>query len=81
MELFVSPTGQVHCLYSEEIDLSTLGRQTIRRASHVEPTSDGGWTADLSPLGGPVLGPFQCRSQALAAEEAWIIQNWLPSDC
>ena len=48
MELFITPTGQVSCLYGEEMDLSTLGRQTIRRASYVEPTAEGDWTADFS---------------------------------
>ncbi len=31
---------------------------------------------DLSPVGGPVLGPFRLRSQALAAEQAWL-DGWL----
>ena len=30
----------------------------IRRASHVEPDEAGRWWADLSPVGGPRLGPF-----------------------
>jgi hypothetical protein len=79
MDLFISPTGTVHCLYTEELDLGVLGRRSIRRASHVEPTAEGQWTADLSPLGGPVLGPFPLRSEALAAEVRWIEQNWRPA--
>ena len=79
MELMVSRQGHVQCLYDECLDLSELGRLTIRRASHVEPTDNGQWTADLSPLGGPILGPFPLRSAALAAEEGWITRNWLPS--
>jgi hypothetical protein len=78
MDLLISPTGEIHCLYSEHLDLSTLGRPTIRRASHVEPTHDGHWTADLAPLGGPLLGPFLLRSEALAAEIVWIEENWRP---
>jgi hypothetical protein len=78
MELFVAPTGQVRCLYSEALDLGALGPLTIRRASHVEPTDIGRWTADLSPLGGPTLGPFAQRSQALVAEARWI-EGHLPS--
>jgi hypothetical protein len=77
MELIVSPHGDVRCLYDESLDLSALGRLTIQRASHVEPTADGQWTADLSPLRGPVLGPFQFRSDALAAEVRWIEEHWL----
>jgi len=79
MNLFIAPTGQVCCLYNEGLDLQSLGRLTIRRASHVEPTDDGQWTADLSPLDGPVLGPFVRRSDALAAEEHWIEHDWLPT--
>ncbi len=79
MELVISPQGDVHCLYDESLDLSALGRLTIRRASHVEPTDDGQWTADLSPVDGPIIGPFPLRSEALAAETVWIQENWLPT--
>ncbi len=68
MNLLVSPSGAVRCLYSEELDLRALGRPSITRGSHVEPTDDGLWTADLAPVDGPKLGPFDRRSQALAAE-------------
>jgi hypothetical protein len=77
MEFFIASTGTVRCLYTEEFDLKLLGPLKIRRASHVEPT-DGGWTADLSPLGGPTLGPFARRSEALSAEVDWI-EAHLPS--
>lgn len=33
------------------------------------------WKVDLAPSGGPVLGPFQRRSTALAAEREWIEVN------
>ena len=72
MDLIINPCGGVSTIYSEEIDLAAIGRATIRRASHVEPTADGSWTVDLSPVGGPVLGPFAKRSCALAAEELWL---------
>jgi hypothetical protein len=78
MELFITPAGQMRCLYGEELALGSLGSLTIRRASHVEPTDGGSWTADLSPIGGPTLGPFAQRSQALAAEAGWI-EGHLPS--
>jgi hypothetical protein len=76
MQLTISPDGHVHCLYDESLDLSSLGRLTIRRASQVEPTDDGQWKADLSPIDGPILGPFQLRSEALAAEVHWIEDHW-----
>nr|WP_146462521.1 hypothetical protein [Rubripirellula tenax] len=64
-------------IYQEEIDPHSLGQPTIRRGSHVEPTANGSWTADLSPVSGPVLGPFKTRSLALAAEIDWLHQHWL----
>lgn len=44
----------------------------VKRASHVEPNENGEWTADMSPLNGPVLGPFTTRAAALKAEAEWI---------
>jgi hypothetical protein len=77
MQFVVSPRGTVRCLYGEELDLNRLGSLVITRASHVEPNSVGHWTADLSPVGGPLLGPFQNRSDALRAEIQWIENHWL----
>ena len=77
MQLVISPGGAVRCIYAEEIDLATLGSPAITRASHVEPTPDGRWLADVSPAGGPKLGPFLLRSQALAAETSWLEAHWL----
>lgn len=81
MKLYVSTEGECRSVYSETLDLSSVGALSIRRASHVEPTSDGKWIADLCPVSGPQLGPFSTRSQALQAEVAWL-DAWLskPSD-
>lgn len=72
MQLVIDPGGTIRCLYGEEIDLSSLGRMAIVRASHVEPDGNGQWLADLSPASGPVLGPFGRRSEALTAEARWL---------
>ena len=77
MRLIVQTGGMVRCLYDEAIDLRALGRLSISRGSDVEPDRDDSWQADLSPVGGPVLGPFARRSEALAAERAWLEANWL----
>ena len=77
MELIVEPDGTLRCIYSEEIDLHALGTPTVSRASHVEPYEHGRWLADLSPVGGPFLGPFDSRSQALTAESEWLETHWL----
>lgn len=44
----------------------------VKRASHVEPAEGGGWSADMAPSGGGVLGPFPLRQDALDAERAWL---------
>ena len=77
MNLVVDHEGTVRTIYAEAIPLETLGRPAIFRASLVEPDGDGFWHADLRFLLGPVLGPFPCRSQALAAEVAWLEEHWL----
>ena len=77
MQLLVTPVGDIRAVYIEAIPLDSFGRLSIARGSHVEPTTDGRWTADLSPVSGPVLGPFSLRSEALAAEVSWLESNWL----
>ena len=77
MHLVVAPDGTARAIYSEEIDLAALGAPIIARASHVEPDHDGRWHADLRPMLGPVLGPFERRGEALEAEVAWLEANWL----
>ena len=77
MKLLVKPDGTVRAIYDEAIDLGVLGRPTITRASHVEPDDRGRWHADLTPVDGPVLGPFDHRSEALDAEREWLERHWL----
>jgi hypothetical protein len=77
MDLVVETNGRVRAIYDEQVDLATIGTLSICRASHVEPDTGGRWHADLSPVSGPVLGPFAVRSEALEAERAWLNQHWL----
>jgi hypothetical protein len=77
MLLVIDARGTVRCVYDEAIDLSCLGALSIRRASHVEPDAEGRWWAELAAVGGPRLGPFERRSQALDAERAWLEDRWL----
>ena len=76
MELLIENDGSIRCVYGEQIDLQRLGSTRIARASHVEPDRRGRWFADMSPVAGPRLGPFARRSEALAAEVAWLVDNW-----
>ena len=77
MELIVSPTGQIRCIYGESLDLVSLGQLSIQRASYVEPDRAGQWWTDLRPVGGPFIGPFSFRSLALEFEAAWLQEHWL----
>ncbi len=77
MHLIIDTAGTVRCVYDETVDLAAMGNLHVKRASHVEPDAHGRWTADLSPVGGPLLGPFTLRSEALAAVQQWLEQNWL----
>jgi hypothetical protein len=75
--MVIDAHGQVRCLYTEALDLAAIGPLAIRRASQVEPDAAGQWWADLSALNGPCLGPYLRRSEALAAEQAWLEANVL----
>jgi hypothetical protein len=70
MELVISPSGEVTTIYNEVLNLAALGPQRIKRASHVEPDASGRWFAQI--IDGPVLGPFDRRSDAITAEIAWL---------
>ena len=76
-DVVILPDGTLRCVYDDRLDFQALGRPSIERASHVEPNIDGEWLANLSPVGGPCLGPFPRRSLALAAEHDWLVTHWL----
>lgn len=76
MTLHVDTCGVARCVYGESIDLHELGTPHITRASYVEPDGNGRWSADMSPGGGPRLGPFPARSEAIAAERRWLDHHW-----
>ena len=77
MLIVITPVGDVRCLYDESLYLSSLGSVHVQRGSHVEPDFVGQWFADLSPVGGPRLGPFLRRSDAINAEVVWLQDHWL----
>ena len=79
MDLIITPAGTANAIYGEEVPLAELGTLSIVRASTVEPTPDGQWQVDLAPVGGPQLGPFARRSDAIAAEVDWLRRHWLGS--
>lgn len=84
VEVRIAPDGTTRLIYSDEFmpAMEALGTVRIARASHVEPRLNiaaGGWIADMSPVGGPELGPFTLRQEALDAEVEWLVQHGLPT--
>jgi len=73
--------GQIRFIYSDDLQpLLKQGDAMINRVSHVEPTPDGQWQADLSPVApGLLLGPFPTRKEALAKEVQWLIDHHIPA--
>lgn len=68
---------QIKAIYDDRLQfLNRIGGFEIKRASHVEPFGDGKWTADMGPSGGPVLGPFDTRAEALEEEKQWLLNKW-----
>ena len=76
MEITLLVGASVEAIYDDESVelLRGLGNISIRRASHVEPEGDG-WSADMSPVGGPVLSGFSKRQDAIDAEIKWLKSN------
>lgn len=77
IKIFITQQGDIVYVYSDELDqaLERAGFTGVpRRASYVEPGPDG-WTADLSKVAGPVLGPFPTRGEAVGAEIVWLETN------
>lgn len=76
----IAPNGQIRFIYNDNLrSIMDEGTSTIKRASHVEPTTDGKWEADMEPVGGPKLGPFTTRKEALDTEVKWLEEHGIPS--
>lgn len=78
--IIITADGNLRHIYDDELNEmdARLGNRSVSRASMVEPNADGNWLADLSPVGGPVLGPFAKRGEALACEVNWLERNNIP---
>lgn len=73
----IESDGSMRFIHDDRLqELLKEGPASIRRASHVEP--DGlVWQADMAPVGGPLLGPYETRSAALDAEVDWLQRHHL----
>lgn len=75
VNLFIAPSGRVVFVYDDAMAaLSAQGLATTRRASHVEPSPEGGWSVDLSPFTGVTTEGhgFERRGEALDFERGWL---------
>lgn len=78
INIVIGNNGIIRTIYSDILmDLFAQGETKINRASYVEPCVNG-WNADMSPVNGPVLGPFKTRTEALKEENDWLKKNNVP---
>lgn len=79
-EIVIAPDGTLRFVHSDSVAQLArgLGELRIARASHVEPTSDGRWQADMSPVGGPALPATDTRAESLAQEHAYLSERGVP---
>jgi len=79
--MLFAPNGTGRFIHSDEAAAvaRAVGVLSVRRASHVEPTADGRWAADMSPVRlGVTLGPYDTRREALEAEREWLEMHDVP---
>jgi len=71
---------EVRFIYNDDLlkAMKELGSVDIKRASHVEPNSNGNWTVDLTPVNGPIIENYQRRDEALKSEVDWLLKNKIP---
>jgi hypothetical protein len=83
--IVIPDDGPMRFIYNEDMMQSLMahGEARISRASHVEPGDpDKGqdplkWYADMGPVSGPILGPFNTRKLALTEEIIWLQRDAL----
>jgi len=77
MIISIDRNGGIRAIYSDGFNWQALGKPLIQRASQVEPDHLGLWWADLAVSGGPRIGPFARRTDAIAAELIWLEKHRL----
>lgn len=77
------PTAVRRCSFVEPFSQISLAGQQFwqRQNNNCDDFDNGGavrWLVDLTPVAGPVFGPFSSRADALYFEESWLIDHDLP---
>lgn len=76
-EITIAPDGRLSFIWDDSLaGLVAEGQANIRRVSDVEPDEADRWFADLGRVGGPRLGPFALRGEAIKAEVDWILRSF-----
>jgi hypothetical protein len=75
----VVKNGTIRAIYDDALaPLLCDGEVSVKRASHVEPDviapGHCWWSADLTPVDGPILTGFGTRAAALKAEAEYLNQ-------
>lgn len=80
--VFILPDGTIRFIYDDSLKwLSSESNIFLKRASHIEANVNDNkveWFADLSPVNGPLLGPFASREESIEAEKHWLHKYHLP---
>lgn len=83
MNFIFEGTGDFRFIFDDTLSeiAQEVGSVSVKRASHVEPAEADGkvnWYADMAPVGGPFLGPYKTRADALLAERTWLVERHIP---
>ncbi|MCC7421818.1 MAG: hypothetical protein IT428_16185 [Planctomycetaceae bacterium] len=74
--IVIGEQGGMRFIWQDDLaPMLALGKPNVERVSRVEPDEKGRWWAILEPVGGPTLGPFTLRGDAIAAEIEWLEKN------
>lgn len=83
VEIMIAPDGTIAFIHNDSVteQLRQVGDVSIKRASNVEPTENGQWNVDMTPVGGPERLPetFDRRSDALASEVQYLKEHFAES--
>lgn len=71
--------GEIRFVHDDDVTeaLAPLGPAEIRRASNVEPMTDGRWVAVMDKVDGPTFIGTR-RSDLIAREVSWLSANGVP---
>ncbi len=73
------PLADESCSLKTELRIMSANGQAATTDELRKQLPRDKWWADLLPVGGPVLGPFEGKQLALDAEVAWLSAHHIPT--